>query len=72
MTFDLVSAEMISTDMISFENLFISGFAIAITALIVAVLATLSQMKQPELKPIPIRVKRDDVRHLPRRPRDFR
>ena len=63
-------------DLISYENLFISGFAIAISALVVAVLTTLaqsiSQTKQPELKPIPIRVRRDDVRHLPRRPRDFR
>ncbi|PHS78432.1 MAG: hypothetical protein COB59_07120 [Rhodospirillaceae bacterium] len=71
MTYDLLLS-----DLISYEILFISGFAIAISALVVAVLATLSQsisqMKQPDLKPIPIRVKRDDVRYRRRHPRDFR
>lgn len=72
MTYEMISAKMISTEMLSFENLFISGFAIAISALVVAVLASLSQMKQIDLKPIPIRVRRDDVRYRRRHPRDFR
>jgi len=74
MTYDLISS-----DLFSYENLLISGFAIAISALVAAVLASLSpsisQMKQPNLKPIPIRVKRDDIRYRRRHPghhpRDF-
>jgi len=45
-------------DMMSFENILIGSLC----AVVVAFIATLSQMKQPELRPIPIRVRSDDMR----------
>jgi len=45
-------------DMISFENVLIGSLC----AVVVAVFTALSQMKQPELRPIPVRVRRDNPR----------
>jgi hypothetical protein len=45
-------------DMISFENILIGSLC----AVVVAFFAALSQMKQPELRPIPIRVRPEDAR----------
>ena len=51
--------DVLTLDIFSLENILIGGTFAAVCALVVAALATLSQMKQPDLRPIPIRVRSD-------------
>lgn len=49
-------------DTIAFDDLLIGAVLVAIVSLTAAFTAALSKMKQPKLRPIPVRVRSNDVR----------
>ena len=63
--------DVIAFDLFSLENLLMSGVIAAIFAFAVAAFASISQMKQPDLRPSPIRVRSHD-RRTRRTYREFR